>query len=161
MRIRPANHDDWQLVWPFFDTIVRDGRTYAYPENLDSDSGESLWMEEPPGLTVVAVDDDRIVGSAKMGPNRGGRGAHIATASFMVDPAAQGRGTGRALGMFAVDWARTAGFHGMQFNAVVETNTTAVRLWESLGFEVLATVPEAFDHPNSGLVGLHLMYLRL
>jgi GNAT superfamily N-acetyltransferase len=161
VRIRPANHDDWQLVWPFFDTIVRDGRTYAYPENLDSDSGESLWMEEPPGLTVVAVDDDRIVGSAKMGPNRAGRGAHIATASFMVDPAAQSRGTGRALGMFAVDWARSAGFHGMQFNAVVETNTTAVRLWESLGFEVLATVPEAFDHPNSGLVGLHLMYLRL
>jgi ribosomal protein S18 acetylase RimI-like enzyme len=49
----------------------------------------------------------------------------------------------------------------MQLNAVVETNTTAVRLWESLGFEVLATVPEAFDHPLEGLVGLHVMYLRL
>ena len=60
-----------------------------------------------------------------------------------------------------MDWARAAGFHGIQFNAVVETNTTAVRLWESLGFEILATVPEAFDHPTDGLVGLHLMYLRL
>jgi GNAT superfamily N-acetyltransferase len=79
----------------------------------------------------------------------------------MVDPAQQGRGLGRALGSYAVEWARAAGFHSMQFNAVVETNTAAVRLWQSLGFEILATVPEAFDHPKHGLVGLHVMYLRL
>jgi hypothetical protein len=30
-----------------------------------------------------------------------------------------------------------------------------------LGFEILATVPEAFDHPDHGLVGLHVMYLSL
>lgn len=161
MLIRPATPDDWQQIWPFFDGIVRDGQTYAYPDDLDSAAAEALWTEMPPGLTVVAVSEGRVVGSAKMGPNRGGRGAHIATASFMVDPDAQGRGTGRALGQFAVEWARDHGFHGMQFNAVVETNTTAVALWESLGFEILATVPEAFDHPTEGLVGLHVMYLRL
>ena len=49
----------------------------------------------------------------------------------------------------------------MQFNAVVETNTAAVTLWRSLGFEILATVPEAFDHRRHGLVGLHVMYQRL
>ena len=48
----------------------------------------------------------------------------------------------------------------MQFNAVVETSARG-RLWRSLGFEVLATVPEAFDHPVHGYVGLHLMYRRL
>jgi hypothetical protein len=49
----------------------------------------------------------------------------------------------------------------MQFNAVVETNTAAVALWEALGFRVLTTVPEAFDHPRHGLVGLHVMYREL
>jgi GNAT superfamily N-acetyltransferase len=112
-------------------------------------------------LTVVAVDGESVVGSAKMGPNRPGRGAHVATASFMVDPAAQRRGVGRGLALFAVEWARSAGYRSMQFNAVVETNTSAVRLWQSLGFEILTTVPEAFDHPGHGLVGLHVMYLRL
>ena len=68
---------------------------------------------------------------------------------------------GRALGHYAVTWARMAGYHGMQFNAVVETNQVAVALWQSLGFEILATVPEAFDHPKHGLVGLHVMYQRL
>jgi ribosomal protein S18 acetylase RimI-like enzyme len=46
----------------------------------------------------------------------------------------------------------------MQFNAVVQTNEHAVRLWESLGFTILATVPEAFQHPDRGLVGLHIMH---
>jgi ribosomal protein S18 acetylase RimI-like enzyme len=49
----------------------------------------------------------------------------------------------------------------MQFNAVVETNTAAVALWQELGFEIVGTVPEAFEHPHHGRVGLHVMYRRL
>jgi GNAT superfamily N-acetyltransferase len=159
--IRLAEDADWHSIWPFFARIVEAGETYAYPDGLTEESARPVWMERPPGRTVVAVDGGVVVGSAKLGPNRPGRGAHIATASFLVDPAHQGRGVGRALGHYAVDWARAAGFRGMQFNAVVETNTVAVGLWRSIGFEVLATVPEAFDHSRFGLVGLHLMYRPL
>jgi hypothetical protein len=60
-----------------------------------------------------------------------------------------------------VDRARAEGFRAMQFNAVVETNAWAVRLWRSLGMAVLATVPEGFRHPVDGYVGLHIMYRRL
>ena len=49
----------------------------------------------------------------------------------------------------------------MQFNAVVETNTRAIRLWRSFGFQILTTVPEAFRHPAHGYVGLHIMYRKL
>jgi L-amino acid N-acyltransferase YncA len=161
MLIRPAEPADWPKIHPFFSAIVAAGETYAYPAELTSDDAAGLWMEEPPGMTVVAVDGDEVLGSAKMGPNRPGRGAHVATASFMVDPAHQGRGVGRALGTHVVAWAREAGYHAMQFNAVVSTNTGAVALWQSLGFEIVGTVPEAFDHPRHGLVGLHVMYQLL
>ena len=108
---------------------------------------------------MVAIDGDgTILGTATMGPNRPGRGAHVATASFMVDPAAQGRGVGRALGADAVRWAREAGFAGMQFNAVVETNAAAAHLWQALGFEIMTTIPGAFDSARHGRVGLHVMY---
>ena len=100
-------------------------------------------------------------GSAKMGPNRPGHGNHVATASFMVDPTQQGCGVGRELGSYAIEWAQAAGYRSMQFNAVVETNTAAVHLWETLGFEILATVPEAFESRSAGFVGLHVMYGRL
>ena len=161
MIIRGARDEDWPLIWPFFSAVVEAGETYAYPEGLTAETAHSWWMEQPPGQTVVSVEGDTVLGSAKMGPNRPGRGSHVATASFMVDPGRRGQGVGRALGRYAVDWARAAGFRGMQFNAVVETNMAAVALWRSLGFEVLTTVPEAFDHRTEGLVGLHLMYRTL
>jgi ribosomal protein S18 acetylase RimI-like enzyme len=49
----------------------------------------------------------------------------------------------------------------MQFNAVAESNTRAVALYKSLGFEVLATVPEGFRHPTQGYVGLLIMHRPL
>jgi L-amino acid N-acyltransferase YncA len=159
--IRTAEDGDWARIWPIYSQIVAAGETYAYPEPPVFETARSLWMEEPPGQTVVAVEDDVVLGSAKIGPNRPGRGAHVATASFMVDPAYQGKGVGRALGEYAIRWAREAGYRSMQFNAVVETNTAAVHLWQALGFQILATVPEAFDHPRHGLVGLHVMFRYL
>src|SRR5256714_197798 len=139
MVIRTAQPGDWPAIWPFFAQLVEAGETYAYPEGLTEDAARPLWMEPPPAHVVVAVEDATVLGSAKMGPNRPGRGAHIATASFMVDAAHQGRGVGRALGEHVVWWARAAGYHGMQFNAGVETNTPAVRLWQGLGVQRLTT----------------------
>ena len=162
MLIRTATVEDWPGIWPFFRRIVAAGETYAYGRNPTEEHGRATWIEEPPGRTAVAVDDDgTILGSAKMGPNRGGPGAHVATASFMVDPDQGGRGVGRALGEHVLQWATAGGYRAMQFNAVVECNTRAVALWRSLGFEVIGTVPEAFDHPVMGYVGLHVMYRRL
>jgi L-amino acid N-acyltransferase YncA len=118
-------------------------------------------MEQPPGVTVVAVEGDALVGSAKTGPNRPGRGAHVATASFMVDPAHRGHGLGRGRAEPLLEHPREAGYAAMQFNAVVETNTAAVELWTALGFRVMGTVPEAFEHRVHGRVGLHVMHSRL
>jgi GNAT superfamily N-acetyltransferase len=159
--IRPASRDDWPRIWPFFDATVKAGETYAYSLDLTSDEAEALWMERPPGLTVVLEEEDAILGSAKMGPNRPGPGDHVGTASFMVAGAARGRGVGRRMAEYVVQWHRDQGFRGIQFNAVVETNVAAVRLWESLGFEIIGTVPGAFRSPTHGYVGLHVMYLPL
>ncbi len=159
--IRAAVADDWSQIWPFFATIVRAGESYAYPEDLTSEGGRALWMEEPPAQTFVAEDGAVVVGSAKAGPNRPGRGSHVATASFMVDPTYAGRGVGRALAEHVLSWARGQGYRSMQFNAVVETNEGAVRLWKDLGFVVVGTVPEAFDQAHQGLVGLHVMHRPL
>jgi L-amino acid N-acyltransferase YncA len=160
VEIREATDDDWEQVWPFFQQIVREGETYAYPEDLGPESARALWFE-PGAHVVVATEGATVLGTARTSPNRPGRGRHVSTASFMVDPAAAGKGVGRALGEYVLGWARDAGFRSMQFNAVVETNTAAVRLWRSLGFEVIGTVPEAFDSRRHGYVGLHVMHRRL
>jgi L-amino acid N-acyltransferase YncA len=161
VEIRLAQAEDWPRIHPIFAAIVEAGETYAYPQGLTSEQAQPLWLEPAPGATFVAMHGDQLLGTAKCGPNRPGRGAHVATASFMVDPAHAGRGVGRALGQYVLTWAREEGFRAMQFNAVVETNTMAVRLWQSLGFSIVGTVPEAFDSRSHGLVGLHVMHRYL
>ena len=162
MLIRDATDADLPAFVTIFREIVGAGETYAYPEDLSDAQIKALWVESAPGRTVVALDDDgTLLGSAKMGPNRPGRGAHVGTASFMVGAAARGKGVGRALAEDMVAWHRREGYSAIQFNAVVETNTAAVRLWKDLGFEVLTTVPAAFESRTHGRVGLHLMVLEL
>ncbi|SNT51315.1 L-amino acid N-acyltransferase YncA [Streptosporangium subroseum] len=162
MLIRDATSDDWPAIWPFLRQIVAAGETFTWDRDVSEERARAMWLLEPPSRTVVAVGPDQaILGTAKMNPNHMGPASHISSASFMVDPAHAGRGVGRALGEHVLDWARGEGYRAMQFNAVVETNTRAVALWRSLGFEVLATLPEGFKHPAEGYVGLHIMYRPL
>ncbi|MGA5600617.1 GNAT family N-acetyltransferase [Streptomyces griseoincarnatus] len=159
MLIREARPDDWARIWPFWHRIVAAGETYTWDPGTSEEDARALWMS-PAKRVYVVEDDGTVVASAYLTPNYGGPAARIANAGFMVDPDRAGRGTGRLLAEHVLAEARDAGYRGMVFNAVVETNP-AVRLWSSLGFTVLGTVPDAFDHPRHGRVGLHVMYRSL
>jgi GNAT superfamily N-acetyltransferase len=161
VQIRPASAVDWPALWPIVKAVVDAGETYVWRPTPSSDEMQQLWLEATPWHVIVAEQDGVIIGTAKVGPNRPGRGAHVATAGFIVSPDHQGRGVGRALGEYIVGWARDSGYLGMQFNAVVATNTGAIALWQSLGFVTIGTVPRAFDHPGQGLVDLKVMYRDL
>ena len=69
---------------------------------------------------------------------------------------------GRALGEHTLEWAREQGYRAdaIQRGGRVE-HPRAVALYRSLGFEVLATIPEGFRHPAEGYVGLLVMHRRL
>ncbi|TVX94827.1 GNAT family N-acetyltransferase [Mycolicibacterium porcinum] len=161
MQIRSATTDDIAEIAPFFRAIVADGESYTYPEGLTDQQIREAWLAPEPGHTIVAVAEGAVVGTARMGPNKPGRGDHVGTASFMVDPASPTRGVGRAMAQWVIDWHRENGYRAIQFNAVVETNVPAVRLWEDLGFRIIGTVPKAYRSRTHGPVGLHIMYLEL
>ena len=160
-RIREATSSDWPAIWPIVRDVVRAADTFTYDPQMTEGTARGMWMVGSPGRTTVAVDGSVVLGTANMYANRDGPGAHVASASFMVASSARGRGAGRALVEDALSWARAAGFRGMQFNAVAETNAAAVGLYRSLGFSIVGTVPEAFEHPRHGFVGLHIMYRPL
>ena len=160
MQVREFRESDWPQVWVIVREVVRARDTFTYDPEMSESDGRATWVEAAPGRTVVAVDGARVLGTAKMGANRPGPGDHVSTASFMVAADARGRGVGTELLRDATAWARAAGFAGMQFNAVAESNRTAVALYERHGFRVVGTVPRAFAHPALGRVGLHIMYLE-
>jgi GNAT superfamily N-acetyltransferase len=162
MNIRDATAADWPAIWPFLRDVMAAGETYCWDRDVDEATARSMWMHEPPGVNLVAVDDEgAVLGTAEIHRNYGGGGSHVANAGFIVAPDRAGRGVGRALGEAVLERARRAGFEAMVFNAVVETNSNAVGLWRSLGFDVVGTIPEAFDHPRLGRVGLLVMHRLL
>ena len=163
MTIADASPDDWPAIWAILRRVAAVGETFCWPRDITEDRARAIWTAPPPNLTLVLRDGegDAVVGTATLHPNQDGPGAHVANASFAVDPRSRGRGVGRRLARATLDRARAEGYRAMQFNAVVETNTGAVALWRSLGFAVVGTVPEAFRHPTAGYVGLHVMHRTL
>ena len=156
--IRPLVEADWPQVHALVVEVATAGETYAMAVPATEAETREFWAGQH---NVVAVDGDTVLGSARMGPNRPAQGSHVGTASFMVGAAARGRGIGRAMGEYAVEWLRAKALAAIQFNAVVSTNTAAIRLWHSLGFETIGTVPDAFRLPDSSYADLHVMYLGL
>jgi L-amino acid N-acyltransferase YncA len=158
VQVRDFDEADWPQVWSIIRDVVQAQETFTYDPEMTEEQARQTWIESPPGLTVVAVEHGRVFGTAKMGPNRQGPGSHVSTASFMVAAESRGQGVGTTLCRYALDWAERSGYAGMQFNAVAESNRSAVEVYRRLGFETIGTVPRAFAHPALGRVGLHIMY---
>lgn len=158
--IRSARETDREAIWKIFHEVVAKGDTYAIDPNISREDALAYWFGKET-RTFVAEHDRQIVGTYILRPNQSGNGAHVANAAFMVTSFAQGKGIGRAMGEHCLSEARRIGFRAMQFNFVVSTNESAIRLWKQLGFEITGTLAGAFQHPNNGYVDAHIMYRPL
>ncbi len=157
MNIRPASKADAASIWKIFQAVVAPGDTYTFTTANTEQDAAAYFLG--PGITCFVAEDNGVVmGVYKLIPNYIGRGSHVSNASFMVDPSAQGKGVGRALGEHCLDEARRQGYLAMQFNFVVSTNTAGVTLWKKLGFQIVGTLPKAFRHATLGDVDAYVMH---
>ena len=160
LEIRPATPRDHDAVWELFRQVIETGDTFPFAPDTDRSVALRFWIEGA-AATYVAESDRRVVGSYYVKDNQPGFGSHVCNAGYMVDPAARGAGVGRALCAHSIEVARGLGYRAMQFNIVVSTNEGAVRLWQSMGFEIVGTLPEAFEHARLGFVDAFVMHRRL
>jgi L-amino acid N-acyltransferase YncA len=160
MKIRTAAEADRAAIWKIFHEVVAAGDTYAIDPGMSREEGLAYWFSADTRI-YVADSTVGVVGTYILRPNQSGGGSHVANAAFMVAPEARGQGIGRAMGEHCLSEARRLGFRAMQFNFVVSTNKSAVRLWQQLGFEIVGTLPGAFCHPENGYVDVYVMYCSL
>ncbi len=160
MHIRPAEAKDRAAIWQILEPIIRAGETYALPRDMSEADALAYWTGADRS-TFVAEDNSTILGTYYLRPNQQGGGAHIANCGYMTAAHASGRGIARAMCAHSLTQARALGFTAMQFNFVVASNNRAVALWQSLGFATLARIPEAFHHPQRGLVDALVMFRKL
>jgi L-amino acid N-acyltransferase YncA len=160
MKIRKADEADRDAIWKIFHGVVAAGDTYAIDPDMSREEALAYWSGADT-QTYVAESTGRVVATYILRPNQSGGGSHIANAGFMVAPDARGQGIGRAMGEHCLSEARRLGFRAMQFNFVVSTNESALRLWEDLGFKIVGTLPGAFRHPGKGYVDVYVMFRSL
>ena len=156
--IDTATDADFDAVKRIFFDVINEGETYSYECDELSDAWvRDYWLTNCV-TTLVARVKGEVAGVCAVRFNRTGRADHVANASYIVDAAYRGMGIGRALGEASLAAARGAGFKAIQFNYVVSTNSTAVKLWQSLGFETVGTLPKGFQHPRHGLVDVLVLH---
>lgn len=157
LQIIEANPSHYQAIGEIFHSVVKSGDTYVYSPETTKEEALKLWVNDQV-KTFVALNDETVVGTYIIRPNFPALGSHIANCSYMVSDKARGLGVGKALGEHSILWAQNKGFVGMQFNIVVSTNTAAVKLWQSLGFNIIGTTPKGFLHKTLGYVDTFIMY---
>jgi len=157
IEIREATAGDRDAIWDIFREVVTARDTYAFDPGMSRHDALGYWFQADT-RTYVAESRGRILGTYILRPNQSGGGSHVANAAFMVAPDARGQGIGRAMAEHCLSEARLLGFRAMQFNFVVSTNDSAVRLWQKLGFKIVGTLPGAFHHPEKGYVDVYVMF---
>lgn len=160
MLIRPAQREDDDAIWRILEPVIRAGETYALPRDMMRADALAYWTG-PDRETFVAEENGRIAGTYYLRANQQGGGAHVANCGYVTAEDATGKGVARRMCEHSLDHARTRGFSAMQFNLVIETNERAVRLWQSLGFEIAGRLPGAFRHPRRGYVDALVMFRTL
>lgn len=143
-------------MWTIFQSVIATGDALPFADGFDQETFQSHWFDAQ--TSYVAIADSSVLGMYKFGANYPGLGSHIASATYVVSPGAQGKGMGRALVEHSLAQAQSDGFMAMQFNYVVSTNAPAVELYKKLGFAIVGSLPKAFRHQQLGLVDVYVMF---
>jgi len=160
MLIRPARPDDRPAIWSVIGPTIAAGETNAIDRNATEAEGLAHWLGADKDV-FVAEDGGVILGTYYLRPNQGGGGRHVCNGGYITSPEARGRGVARLMCEHSLSQARAKGYRAMQFNFVVSTNERAVKLWQSLGFDIVGRLPGAFDHPAYGYVDALVMFRAL
>ena len=159
MQIRLATPQDADAIWGLLQPVFAAAETYAIDPAVSRADALAYWMGQ--AACYVAEAEGRILGTYYIKTNQQGGGSHICNCGYIVGPEARGRGVAAAMCTASQDQARDLGYLAMQFNLVLASNTGAVRLWQRLGFDIIGTIPQAFDHPQAGMVDAYVMHKPL
>ncbi len=161
MEIRKYRENDWNQVWPIIESVFRGGETYAFSPDITEQEAHNVWIELPKETYVATDRNNKIVGTYYIKPNQPALGSHVCNCGYIVAESARGQGVASRMCEHSQKIAVNLGFRAMQYNLVVSTNKGAIRLWEKLGFQVIGTLPKAFNSSSSGYVDALVMYKEL
>ncbi len=159
--IRKFQDSDLKDTVKIWNQVVNEGNAFPQNEPLDNISGKSFFTSQT--YTGIAADDatGEIYGLYILHPNNVGRCGHICNASFAVKDSMRGMNIGKSLVVDCKMQAKNNHFKIMQFNAVVKSNTSAINLYEQLGFVKIGEIPGGFMMKSGKYEDIVLFYCTL
>ena len=144
MIVRAYEKKDLESMIQIWNEVVDEGVAFPQEELLHGITGADFFASQT--YSAVAEDENShtIHGLYILHPNNVGRCGHICNASYAVSSKSRGQHIGEKLVIDSLYHAKKHAFKILQFNAVVENNTYARRLYEKLGFIQLGTIPNGF-----------------
>ena len=159
LTIEPFSRADLVALAEIWNEVVEDGMAFPQNEPLTDETAWEFFSRQD--FVGVAKLDGAPVGLYILHPNNVGRCGHHANASYAVSSAARGRGIGEALVRHSLSTAAELGYRLLIFNAVVATNTSAIALYEKLGFQRIGMVPGGFRQKDGAWVDTIMYYHEL
>ncbi len=150
----------FEIFWPTFESTVQAQETYSFNSDMSYEQAYELWCTSPQ-YCYVALNGEQVLGSYYIKPNAMGPGSHVCNCGYMVSEEARGKGVAKSMCLHSQQVAIDLGYLAMQFNSVVSTNQIAVKLWKSLGYQIIGTVPNGFRHKKFGFVDSFIMHKAL
>ena len=160
MKINEITKRDFESFWPVFKEVVMAQETYAFDSDIDFETAYNLWCLAPQKAYAIK-ENGQILGSYYLKANASGPSSHISNCGYMVSPESRGKGVARRLCLHSQEIAIELGYTAMQFNSVVSTNEIAINLWKKLGFNIIGTIPNAYNHKELGFVDSFIMHKQL
>ena len=159
MTIREYTPNDLGQMIEIWNEVVEEGDAFPQEEPLDMATGAEFFSSQ--SYCGAAVEDGKVYGLYILHPNNVGRCGHICNASYAVASFSRGKHIGKALVLDCMRAAKALGFSILQFNAVVETNTRARRLYEKIGFTQLGVIPNGFRMKDGHYENICPYYIEL
>ncbi len=149
---------DDEAVLTLLNGVIAEGNSYPQEHPLDLEGFRRYWLQH---RAFVVRESTSVVAAFFLRPNHAGRCSHIANAGFIVAPNRRGLGLGRLMGLAMLNLASETGFEAVQFNLVFANNLASLKLWQSLGFEVVGRTPQAVRLSDGEYVDALILYKHL
>jgi L-amino acid N-acyltransferase YncA len=133
MQVRPAEPADTDAVAAIYNHGIAE-RQATFETRTRRPQEVAGWLEEGRPFLVAADADGTVLGFARVSPYSVRRAyAGVGEHGVYVDPAARGRGVGRALLEALAAAAEAAGYHKLT-SRVFTTNAASLALHRACGF---------------------------
>lgn len=148
MMIKTCSEEDIEAVGRFYDSVVRYlNENINYPKWVYKEypSENSVREMTKAGCQFMCLENDKIVGAFVLNEDPQGmyenavwsrqlaRGAYMVCHTLAVDSSMQGKGIGRQIVEYCIDYAKKRGFKAIRLD-VVPDNIPARKLYEKCGF---------------------------